>query len=218
MDFPAEREMVLPGTQVGENAIFDNTCYNEEGKVIAAVKGLYRSGNRGLRIIPAKGVYVPKAGDLVIGVISLVHDTFWLADIGGPYKSFILKDEVIKSKVKENLRKYYDVGDLVSGKVEGTNEVHSHILIRPWKLEKSLIIKVNPKRIPRVIGKNRSMLEIIKQKTGSRIIVGQNGLIWLKDGNIDLAVKAIKKIEAEAQSRGLTNRITEYLDSKGEEK
>jgi len=56
------------------------------------------------------------------------------------------------------------------------------------------------------------MLNMIREKTGVRIIVGQNGKIWLKDGNTDLAIKTIKKIEKYAQTQGLTDQIAEYLD------
>lgn len=214
----ADRELVLPGMQVAEEGRFDLTCFREEGKILSNVTGLYRGNGRQTRVIPSKGPYIPKEGDLVIGIVKLIFDTFWIVDTGSPYRSIILKEEVVKTRDRVNLKEYFDIGDIVSGKVAGVNEVHSNILQRPWKLEKSLIIKVNPKRIPRVVGKNRSMLEIIKQKTGVRIVVGQNGLIWLKGGDINLAVEAIRKIEREAQSRGLTNRITEYLTTKSSSK
>jgi exosome complex component RRP4 len=219
-DHAEERELVLPGQEVGEEERFDLTCFREDGKVYSSVLGLARKGRGEVGVIPSKGAYIPKEGDVVVGVVQDIINTVWLVDIGSPYKSFILRDEMVDSRTQKHvdMKKIFAVGDIVSGKVERINEVHSHLLSRPWKLEKSLIIEVEPKRIPRVIGKNRSMLEIIKQKTGVRMIVGQNGRVWLKDGNINLAVEAIRKIEREAQTHGLTNRITQFLDERKEEK
>ncbi|MFH1788589.1 MAG: RNA-binding protein, partial [Candidatus Altiarchaeota archaeon] len=112
----ADREFVLPGAQVAETGRFDQTCFREEGKIYSSVAGLYRSGGRELRVIPSSGPYIPKEGDLVIGVVTLIFDTFWLVDIGSPYRSIILKDEVVKTRDRVNLRDYFQIGDVISGK------------------------------------------------------------------------------------------------------
>ncbi|EQD74645.1 exosome complex RNA-binding protein Rrp4 [mine drainage metagenome] len=57
------------------------------------------------------------------------------------------------------------------------------------------------------------MVNLIKEHTGTRIVIGQNGLIWI-DGTLESILKAtaaIKKIEREAHTTGLTDRMTEYL-------
>jgi exosome complex component RRP4 len=66
--------------------------------------------------------------------------------------------------------------------------------------------------VPRVVGKKKSMLNIIRDHTQTKIVVGQNGWIWIKGDNTELAIKAIKKVEREAQSQGLTDRIIEMLE------
>ena len=52
--------------------------------------------------------------------------------------------------------------------------------------------------------------------TDCRITVGQNGLIWIDgdDENADVAVQAIKMIEAKAQAGNLTDRVKEFIESK----
>jgi exosome complex component RRP4 len=60
------------------------------------------------------------------------------------------------------------------------------------------------------------MVSLIKNATGCKIIVGQNGVIWI-DGepkNEVIAIEAIRKIEEESHTSGLTDRMTEYLESK----
>ena len=69
-------------------------------------------------------------------------------------------------------------------------------------------------RVIGVIGKNGSMIQILKNLTGCRIYVGQNGRIWV-DGELDnivKAVKAIRTIEDEAHSMGLTEKIKKLLE------
>jgi exosome complex component RRP4 len=60
---------------------------------------------------------------------------------------------------------------------------------------------------------------MIKQETGCQIILGLNGVILVTGKNLEdeeLAIMAIKKIEEESHTSGLTDRITQLLkESKG---
>lgn len=82
------------------------------------------------------------------------------------------------------------------------------------KLEGGRIIRVGPQKVPRIIGKQGSMVSMIKQATGCRMMVGQNGIIWLEGspkGEL-IAVKAISMIGEMAHLSGLTDRIREFLE------
>ena len=83
------------------------------------------------------------------------------------------------------------------------------------KLQGGRIIKVNCNKVPRVIGKQGSMVSMIKQATDTKITVGQNGLIWMNGNDQKLeviAVKANNKIEAEAHLAGLTEKVKEFSE------
>jgi exosome complex component RRP4 len=83
------------------------------------------------------------------------------------------------------------------------------------KLQGGQIIDISHSKVPRVIGKSGSMIQLIKSHTNCRIFVGQNGRIWL-DGDIEsivVAIKAIKMIDEDAQTMRLTERVKEYLES-----
>jgi exosome complex component RRP4 len=80
-------------------------------------------------------------------------------------------------------------------------------------LEGGRFATISPPKIPRVIGKKGSMIQVIQERTGCRIMTGQNGLIWIDGGRADLAIKAIQKIEKEAHTTGLTERVVEMLDA-----
>ena len=59
------------------------------------------------------------------------------------------------------------------------------------------------------------MITMIKDATDCKIIVGQNGRIWIHGVDPDkeiVATAAIMKIEHESHTEGLTDRIKEFLD------
>ena len=58
------------------------------------------------------------------------------------------------------------------------------------------------------------MVSLIKNATGCKIIVGQNGVVWLQGEPMSevIAIQAIKKIEEESHISGLTERVTEFLE------
>jgi len=204
-----DRDLVLPGQNLGNELFFDLNCYSEDGVVYSAVEGMVRVDGRKVKVVPSSGGYIPKEEDVVIGVVAEVLSGKWLIDINSAYLCSMRGEEVTREK--KDLSQFYKAGDVITAKVARVNEVYSCELIKPWKMESGLIIDVNPKRIPRVVGKQKSMLNMLREKTGSRIIVGQNGKIWLKDGKVDLAVKTIKRIERYAQKQGLTDMIAESL-------
>ena len=82
------------------------------------------------------------------------------------------------------------------------------------KLTDGTIIKIAPSKVPRVIGKQGSMINLIKEKTGCKVSVGQNGLVWVQGEDTAkelIAINAIKEIDRKAQTKGLTEEITKLL-------
>lgn len=81
------------------------------------------------------------------------------------------------------------------------------------KFRGGIIVDITPTKVPRLIGKKGSMINMIKDKTNCKIIVGQNGLVWVK-GEEDmeqLTKDIIHMIEAEAHTSGLTNKVKNKL-------
>ena len=82
------------------------------------------------------------------------------------------------------------------------------------KIDSGLIIKVNSNKVPRVIGKQGSMVSIIKQETDCNIVVGQNGIIWIRGENAEqelIAKKAIIFITEKSYTEGLNYNVKEFL-------
>lgn len=227
-----DREIVLPGQLLGDGVrceTLNETCIREDTKTYSLVKGLARVDMNTVSVIPLCGSYLPKPGDMVIGVIDYDFGGVYAVDINAAYRC-ILKPRSgmddrgggrggrrgggMRRGPDRRQEETYKVGELISAKVASVDEVREAQLVSPWKLEPAYVMRVKPKRVPRIIGKQKSMIELIRQYTRSRIAVGQNGLIWIKDGDIPLAVEAIRKVEAEAHTSGLTDRMTEMLKSR----
>jgi exosome complex component RRP4 len=75
-------------------------------------------------------------------------------------------------------------------------------------------VKVSSVKVPRIIGKKNSMIDTIQSSTGCQVTAGRNGYIWVSGaGDFSLAQKAIRMIEAQAHTRGLTDRVASFLKS-----
>ena len=203
----------MPGQLIGEKIRADLDCIREGTSVFSPIQGLVNLNRRGIGVIPLAGIYKPRREDVVIGVITKVLRDRWLVEINSPYTGSMSGEEATRSsQSRVDLTDYFRIGDVISAKIAWVDEVYASTLTRPWKLTDGRIIEVNPKRVPRIIGKKRSMINMIKEKTRCGIVVGQNGRIWIKGGQDNLVVDAIRKIEQEAYTQGLTDRIGEMLD------
>ena len=73
---------------------------------------------------------------------------------------------------------------------------------------------MEPTKVPRLIGRKGSMINMIKAETRCKIVIGQNGRIWIsceKPEIEDIIEMIIRRIEREAHTAGLTDRIREFL-------
>jgi exosome complex component RRP4 len=82
-------------------------------------------------------------------------------------------------------------------------------------LVEGMLLDLSPAKIPRVIGRSGSMINMIKDKLRIEAVVAQNGRIWVRAPDtptLNLAIKAFKMIEAQAHTSKLTERIGAMLD------
>ena len=108
-----------------------------------------------------------------------------------------------------------DYNDIITAKISHVDEVKNITIDDVRRLRKGIVIKVPPVKVPRILGRNNSMISLIKDKTGCDIVVGNNGLVWISfHGNVELAVESIGKVVKEAHIPGLTNRMEQYLNKK----
>lgn len=213
------REIVLPGSIVGDakSKLPGKGTFKEGDKIYSSRLGILEEKGKYVNVIPLSGVYDPNVGDTVIGVVQEVFKNAWIVDINAPYPAFLTMEEVPWKMEYGETYKYLKVGDVIVAIIKLIDEARNIEITmksKPCrKIEDGIIIEIQPSKIPRVIGKNASMLNILKRYTKCWIFVGQNGRIWIKgeDENVNLLIKALRKIEKEAHTFGLTERIIKML-------
>jgi len=216
------KQLVTPGELLaeGEYQAGENT-YLEGGKIYASRIGLADCDNKRVNVVALRAFYVPKVGDIVIGSVKEVGFNGWTIDIKAPYEAMLRASDVLSRPFKpqnDELSQVLDAGDLIVAKVASYDRAHDPQLTvgEPGlgKITRGQLMHVTPTKIPRVIGRKGSMISMIKQETNCQIILGLNGVILVTGKNPDdeeLAMTAIKKIEEESHTTGLTDRITKLL-------
>ncbi|MEM2127725.1 MAG: exosome complex RNA-binding protein Rrp4 [Candidatus Bathyarchaeia archaeon] len=215
------RELVLPGDvlYIGRIRAGENT-YRFGDKVLATRIGLVEYGRGMVSVIALEAGYQPLIGDLVVGDVVDMELGYWYVDIDAPTLAQLSVPDATGSPYSPEIvmPEILDVGDTIAAKVVDLDRRRTPILSilgkGLGKIEDGLLIKMTPSKIPRLIGKKGSMVTMILKETGCDIIIGQNGRIVVKGSSReqeDMVVKVIRRIEMEAHTTGLTNRIQEYL-------
>ncbi len=216
------RQLVTPGDLLADNGYFagENT-HRENGKIYASRVGLVNFEDKRVYVVALKSFYLPMVGDTVIGRVEEVTLGGWLTDIRAPHVAMLRASDALERPFKpqkDDLPSLFDVGDMIIAKIvayDRTRDPQLTILERGLgKITRGQVIEITPTKIPRVIGKQGSMISMLKQETGCQIAIGQNGLILVSGKSPEderLAVMAVRKIEQEAHTTGLTDRVTEML-------
>ena len=225
--FFENKQIVTPGDLLAEGEyVAGENAYLEEGKVFAQRTGLVEYDNKRVNVVALKSFYVPRTGDIVIGTIVEVGFTGWTVDINAPYPALLRATEVLNRPFKpqkDDLPQLLDAGDLIVAKIDSYDRTHDPQLAvsEPGlgKITRGQILRVTPTKIPRIIGRKGSMISTIKQETGCNVILGLNGIVLVTGKTLEdeaLATTAIRKIEDESHTSGLTDRITQMLkEAKG---
>ncbi|MGQ9565534.1 MAG: exosome complex RNA-binding protein Rrp4 [Candidatus Bathyarchaeales archaeon] len=220
--FFEKRDIVTPGDLLAEGDYFagDNT-YKEGDKLYATRLGIVDVAEKTVGVVALKAFYSPKVGDTVIGKVVELTIAGWLIDINAPQQAMLRASEVFERDYKpqrNDLPSVFDIGDLIIAKIIAYDRTRDpQLTIREpglGKVTRGQVVEITPTKIPRVIGRKGSMISMIKEQTGCHIVLGQNGVILISGKspeNEHLAMMAIRKIEEESHTSGLTDRITEML-------
>jgi exosome complex component RRP4 len=221
------RDVVVPGDLIYEGRVrTGENVYRKEGNVHSSHVGLVNYGKDRVSVIALEGGFTPLVGDMVIGTVVDIELGRWLVDIGAPTEAILSTNDAINKpfRTHQDLTKILDVGDTIIAKIVDLDRYRTPILsIQGRELGKvfdGFVINITPSKIPRLIGKKGSMINMILRETRTSITIGQNGRILIsgrRREDEELVVEVIRKIEAEAHTSGLTNRIQEYLKKRKEE-
>jgi exosome complex component RRP4 len=217
--FAERKQLVGPGDVLAEGPYFagENT-YREGTKIFSSRVGMAEVIGNKLIVVPVKGVYIPRLDDIVLGRVTDIGMSGWQVDIYAPYPAMLPASETPMHHGRESMRRdlgrIYGVGDLMIAQVIAFDRTRDPLLTTKGrglgKVSSGRVARITPTKIPRIIGKQGSMITMLKKETGTDIIAGQNGVILVTGRNPDqerIAVEAIYMIEREAHTTGLTDRV-----------
>lgn len=217
-----QKDIVVPGDILveGMDYVPGQGTYRLNDKIYASLLGLVDINKNVIKMIPLSGRYEPKRDDIIIGKVIDIAMSGWRIDTNSAYSAMLPMKDATSAYIRkgDDLTKYFDIGEYVVARI--TNVTSQKLIDLTMKgpglkkLKSGIIIEINPHKIPRVIGKQGSMVSMIKQHTNCQIIVGQNGLIWISGKPEDeiLTAKIIKFIEQESHISGLTEKVKSMLD------
>ncbi len=217
-----ERQIVVPGQVLatGLEYLPSKGTYRHNDTIRANRIGLVQIDGKVIKTIPLAGRYLPKRGDTVVGRISDVLISGWRVDLHTMVDSVLSLKEATNEYIKrgEDLTRYFALDDWISCKItQVTSQNLVDVSMRGpglFKLEGGTIIEVDSQKVPRIIGARGSMVRMLKKATDCNVVVGQNGVIWIK-GEPDMEViviRSIRLIEQNSHLQGLTETIKEFLE------
>ena len=213
------REIVVPGETIvsGEQYLPGEGVRREGDEIVASRFGLSDVSDKMVKIIPLSGVYIPRRGNVVIGTVVEMIGKGWLVDIGYHTNAFLGLSEVPRYVNQDEMAEVFDFGDVMVAKIWSMRGKNIDLSVKnrgQGRLEEGLLININPNKVPRVIGKEGSMVNIIKEATGCQVTVGQNGVVWVKGESVDSEIKTqkiIKFICDNSAISGLTDKVEEFI-------
>lgn len=194
------RELVTPGELLFERPVRMEYTFIDNNRTYAKVVGLFEKERATL--IPLEGIWTPRIDDTVVGTVVKGRNSVYEIDlsyfkrsilIGGMHETELTPGQVIQAQIKD------------------IEDYRTLILFRHRVLSGGVLIEIKPAKVPRLIGRNNTMVNQISELTGTTIVVGMNGVVWLRGGDVGLATEAVLKVETEAHMQGLTERVREML-------
>lgn len=201
-----KKVIVVPGDLVTEERKkLGQHVFIEDGKVYSDALGITYPDSEIAYVVPLAGIYIPQRDDLIVGIVERETVKGYMVNINSIYPSYLSAD-----KCRDVLQK----ASVISAKVDAVNEINEAELFDVRVFYGGEILSVNPSKVPRIIGKNGSMLSVLKEGTGCNLLVGRNGWVWIKGGDVKKLADAIKLIESEAHLDNLTVKVEAFLKGK----
>jgi exosome complex component RRP4 len=184
-----------------------------DGTLVAMKTGNMQKHGNTVTIEPLSSRYVPRASDLIVGYIEGMTNNIWFVDIGAAFNA-ILPMSLAPWKVEFGaVRQHLGIGDAILCRVQEVDETHSSVVTMKGmglrKLKSGFIEEIPPHIIGKVVGKGGGMLQQLKSLGQSRMIIGQNGRVWIDGDQSGMSEvrEAMDVIRETAHLPGLNERI-----------
>lgn len=215
----SKRTVVVPGEMIvsGDDYLPGEGAHRDGDNVVASRFGLAEIAGRVVKVIPLSGAYVPRRNNVVLGRVSDITFNGWLLNIDCPGSGFLPIAESPRFINQHEMDQFLAIGDMAAVKIWSIKGRGIDLTLKGkglGKLEGGFIFKINASRVPRVIGREGSMINVIKDNTHCQITVGQNGWVWIRGESTDDELRARKAVEYIAENvhiSGLTEHMEEWF-------
>jgi exosome complex component RRP4 len=222
-----KRKYVIPGDLITTGPFRPEQNVILEGdKIISTTIGISEIYDDSVKVITLTGKYLPKIDDLVIGKVNSHTSLSWELDINSCYVGFLPAQDVFGrdfSAHADELSSKLKTGDLVAARIANFDRTRDPLVTISdrdlGKIDSGNLVKISPSKVPRLIGKKGSMIQMIEMATNAAVTIGQNGWVVVScetpEGLLK-AKKAIEMVNEKAHVANLTDQIKEMLDKKDE--
>ena len=222
-----KRKDVIPGDVVTSGPFRPEQNVILEGKdIISTVVGISEMYDDSVKVIPLTGKYLPKIDDLVIGKVVSHTSLSWELDINSCYIGFLPAMDVFGrdfSTHSDELSSKLKTGDLVAARIANFDRTRDPLITISdrdlGKIDDGVLVKISTSKVPRLIGKKGSMIQMIENGTNAAVTIGQNGWVVVaceSAEGLSKAKKAIEMVNEKAHIANLTDLIQDMLNEKDE--
>jgi len=217
--------LVTPGEAIGASSgVRAGTGTLKQGNEIISTKLGWAKENNGVVFVdPIYSAYLPRSGDLVIGIVESVRNNLWFAEVNGPFNG-LLPMSLAPWKVEFGAaREHMDIGDVMLARVQEVDEAHNIVITMKGvglrKLKEGTVLDLPVNLVKLVRSDNDSILNSLKEVSDCRIIVADNGRMWV-DGspeNISMVRDAIDLLRSSGHMNNVTNVISQFVEERRNE-
>lgn len=211
--------LVTPGEAIGASSgVRAGTGTLKQGNEIISTKLGWAKENNGVVFVdPIYSAYLPRSGDLVIGIVESVRNNLWFAEVNGPFNG-LLPMSLAPWKVEFGAaREHMDIGDVMLARVQEVDEAHNIVITMKGvglrKLKEGTVLDLPVNLVKLVRSDNDSILNSLKEASDCRIIVADNGRMWV-DGspeNISMVRDAIDLLRSSGHMSNVTDVISQFV-------
>ena len=220
----SDRQQVIPGEVITNQPLrLESNVQLYGNDIISTITGFSEIADNGVRVLPLTGKYIPNTDDLVVGKVVSHTSLSWEVDINSCYAGILPAQDVFGrdySAHADELNAKLAKGNLIAARIVNFDRTRDPLITVAdrdlGKIDSGLLVPITPGKVPKLIGRSGSMIQLIEDITKSILTVGQNG--WIVVGNDDSvgllkAVKAVEMVNREAHIANLTDKVEKMLKS-----
>ena len=220
----AELRLVTPGMVVGPSSgkRAGSGMIAENNEFIATKVGWLNEQNNVVSVQPINSAYMPRSGDLIIGFVAEVRNNLWFFDVNGPFQA-LLPMSLAPWKVEFGAaRQHLGIGDAALARIQEVDETHNMVLTMKGvglrRLNEGAVVSIPVNLIETLRGDNNSTLSRIRDATDCRIIVGDNGRVWIHGDAeaMHVARQLIQTLNEEGHKKTFQSAVEALENERGE--